>query len=47
MPPLRVSRRALRLRPRPSPRFEMELDDSVLHRKITHAYDIEVLPIIA
>ncbi len=28
-------------------RFEMELDDPVLGRKITHAYDVDVLPIIA
>ena len=32
---------------RPSSRFEMELDDPVLGRKITHAYDIETLPVIA
>ena len=32
---------------RSSSRFEMELDDPVLHRKITHAYDVESLPIIA
>jgi len=32
---------------RSSSRFEMELDDPVLGRKITHAYDIENLPIIA
>ena len=32
---------------RSSSRFEMELDDPVLGRNITHAYDIENLPIIA
>jgi hypothetical protein len=32
---------------RPSPRFEMELDDPVLGRKISHAYDIQALPIIS
>ena len=32
---------------RSSSRFEMELEDPVLGRTITHAYDIEVLPIIA
>jgi hypothetical protein len=32
---------------RSSSRFEMELDDPVLGRKIAHAYEIEALPIIA
>ena len=32
---------------RSSSRFEMELEDPVLGRTITHAYDIETLPIIA
>ena len=32
---------------RSSSRFEMELDDPVRGRKISHAYDIETLPIIA
>jgi len=32
---------------RPSARFEMELDDPVLGRKISHAYEIEALPVIA
>ncbi|MDP1966092.1 MAG: DUF2848 domain-containing protein [Reyranella sp.] len=32
---------------RPSPRFEMELDDPVLGRKITHAYDVQALPVIS
>lgn len=32
---------------RPSPRFEMELDDPVLGRKISHAYEIEALPVIS
>jgi len=32
---------------RPSPRFEMELDDPVLGRKISHTYEIEALPVIA
>ena len=32
---------------RPSARFEMELDDPVLGRKITHAYDVHALPLVA
>jgi hypothetical protein len=32
---------------RPSPRFEMELDDPVLGRKISHVYEIEALPVVA
>lgn len=32
---------------RSSSRFEMELDDPVLRRKIAHAYEIETLPVIA
>lgn len=32
---------------RSSSRFEMELDDPVLGRKIVHAYEIEALPVIA
>jgi hypothetical protein len=32
---------------RSSPRFEMELDDPVLGRKITHAYDVHALPVIS
>jgi hypothetical protein len=32
---------------RSSSRFEMELDDPVLGRKIAHAYEIESLPVIA
>lgn len=32
---------------RPSHRFEMELDDPVLGRKISHAYDVEVLPLVS
>lgn len=32
---------------RPSPRFEMELDDPVLGRKISHTYEIEALPVIS
>jgi hypothetical protein len=32
---------------RSSSRFEMELDDPVLGRKIAHAYEIETLPVIA
>ncbi|OFX03629.1 MAG: hypothetical protein A3D94_20310 [Alphaproteobacteria bacterium RIFCSPHIGHO2_12_FULL_66_14] len=31
---------------RPSPRFEMELDDPVLGRKISHAYEIQPLPVV-
>ena len=30
-----------------SPRFEMELDDPVLGRKIAHAYDVQALPVIS
>jgi hypothetical protein len=32
---------------RPAPRFEMTLEDPVLGRAITHAYDIRALPIVA
>ncbi|MEI6202223.1 MAG: DUF2848 family protein, partial [Enhydrobacter sp.] len=32
---------------RSSQRFEMELEDPVLHRKITHAYRVQSLPIIS
>ena len=32
---------------RPAPRFEMELEDPVLGRTLTHAYDVRVLPIVA
>jgi len=32
---------------RPGSRFEMELEDPVLNRRIGHAYDIEVLPVVA
>ncbi|WP_341704734.1 DUF2848 domain-containing protein [Ferrovibrio sp.] len=32
---------------RPGSRFEMELEDPVLGRKMGHAYDIEVLPVVA
>lgn len=32
---------------RPSPRFEMELEDPVLQRKLTHAYTIKSLPIVS
>ena len=31
---------------RPASRFEMELDDPVLKRRMTHAYDIISLPVI-
>lgn len=31
---------------RPGTRFEMELADPVLERSLTHAYDIEVLPVV-
>ncbi|HMM68832.1 MAG TPA: DUF2848 family protein, partial [Dokdonella sp.] len=30
---------------RPSVRFEYELEDPVLNRKLTHAYDVLVLPV--
>ena len=32
---------------RPADRFEMELEDPVLERTLTHAYDIAVLPVVA
>ncbi len=32
---------------RPATRFEMELEDPVLGRTLTHGYDIEVLPVVA
>jgi hypothetical protein len=32
---------------RPAARFEMELEDPVLGRKMTHAYDIEALPVVS
>jgi hypothetical protein len=32
---------------RPSPSFEMELDDPVSGRKLTHRYRVEALPIVA
>jgi hypothetical protein len=31
---------------RPSPRFDMELDDPVLGRKIVHGYSVQSLPIV-
>lgn len=32
---------------RPASRFEMELEDPILRRKIQHGYDIAVLPVVA
>ena len=32
---------------RPSPRFDMELEDPVLGRKLTHGYNVQSLPIVA
>ncbi|WP_407112971.1 DUF2848 domain-containing protein [Bradyrhizobium sp. LMG 9283] len=32
---------------RPGTRFEMELNDPVLNRSLTHGYDIDVLPIVS
>ena len=32
---------------RPSSRFEIELEDPVLKRKLSHAYDVEALPVVA
>ncbi len=32
---------------RPGSRFEMEILDPVLNRSLTHAYDVEVLPIVS
>jgi len=31
---------------RPASRFDMELDDPVLKRRLTHAYDVIDLPVI-
>ena len=31
---------------RPAARFEMELEDPVLKRRMTHAYDIITLPVV-
>jgi 2-keto-4-pentenoate hydratase/2-oxohepta-3-ene-1,7-dioic acid hydratase in catechol pathway len=31
---------------RPADRFEMELLDPVLKRRITHAYDVAALPVV-
>jgi hypothetical protein len=31
---------------RPGSRFEMELEDPVLGRRLTHAYDVEALPVV-
>lgn len=32
---------------RPGTRFEMELNDPVLNRSLTHSYDIDVLPVVS
>jgi Protein of unknown function (DUF2848) len=32
---------------RPATRFEMELEDPVLGRRLTHAYDVECLPVVS
>jgi hypothetical protein len=32
---------------RPADRFEIELEDPVLRRRLTHAYEVEVLPVVA
>jgi hypothetical protein len=32
---------------RPGSRFEMELEDPVLGRRLTHAYDVEPLPVVS
>ena len=32
---------------RPATRFEMELEDPVLGRRLRHAYDVEVLPVVS
>ncbi len=32
---------------RPAARFEMEIEDPVLKRRIGHGYDIEALPVVA
>ena len=32
---------------RPASRFEMTLEDPVLDRKLSHAYDIDPLPVVS
>ena len=32
---------------RPAPRFEMELEDPVLGRRLSHAYEVQALPVVA
>ena len=32
---------------RPAARFEMELDDPVLKRRMTHGYDVVELPVVS
>jgi hypothetical protein len=32
---------------RPGTRFEMELSDPVLGRRLTHNYDVDVLPVVS
>jgi hypothetical protein len=32
---------------RPSPRFEMEIEDPVLGRKLSHAYHVQALPVVS
>src|SRR5688572_7876189 len=32
---------------RPGSRFEMELEDPVLGRRLIHAYDVEALPVVS
>ena len=32
---------------RPGSRFEMELEDPVLGRRLAHAYDVESLPVVS
>jgi 2-keto-4-pentenoate hydratase/2-oxohepta-3-ene-1,7-dioic acid hydratase in catechol pathway len=32
---------------RPGSRFEMELEDPVLGRRLRHAYDVDVLPVVS
>ena len=32
---------------RPATRFEMEMDDPVLGRRLTHSYDVDVLPVVS
>jgi hypothetical protein len=32
---------------RPSPRFAMEIEDPLLGRKLSHAYQVQALPVVS